>query len=419
MTEASMDNFHIKFEYRFSRDADKHSEALAIRHSLAKAYAQKHEDKNSGVFIIRSFELYPVPRAGNSGSEVFYLDIYHQDQEQPNRFIAKFQNVYETKKEHLSSLRAKRAKMCSDVEIEVDVNNDLGMIVCDLAKVANHCEYRVFFLELANSDEHCANALCSVLSNVGNQPNNKGERKSFVSDYEWYVDRKSQPLKRLETLVCSGDDSQGVSLLAQGVKKHYDRIVADFDHKVLPYLVHGDLHARNLMVNSRNAAETELIDFGWVHDGHPAKDFVLMEATIKYQLFKELLKEIRPDKAENQHIPVDFFEKFERYMCVKGMWLPAFEEYKESEDIGQHLRQDQIEAVRRVYVCVAQIRKQARVVLNQYISLAGSGKYSPEQHYFAGLFLVVLGLSAMPEMDMIWTLIALNKIGDQIWHSPI
>jgi hypothetical protein len=173
------------------------------------------------------------------------------------------------------------------------------------------------------------------------------------------------------------------------------------------------------MVNSKNPHETELIDFGWVHEGHPAKDFVLMEATIKYQLLRELLKDIRPDRAENQHLSVEYFESFERYMCGKGMWLPEFEEYKQSENIEQYLRKDQIEAVRRVYVCVAQIRQQARIALQRYISLAGAdNKYSIEQHYFASLFLMVLGLSAMPEMDMIWTLIALNKIGDRIWISP-
>ncbi|WPN29901.1 phosphotransferase [Pseudomonas sp. P5_109] len=408
----------IKFEYRFDRNAAKHSQALTIRRALANAYAEKHQSKNKGAFEIESFELYPVPRAGNSGSEVFYLDIYHQGQQQPNRFVAKFQDVKSTKKEYVSSLRAKRAQMCSEVEYEVDEVNDVGIIICELARVAHHCEFRVFFLDLKNSDEQCASALSSILSNVGNQPNDQGERKNFVSDYEWYVDRKNQPLLRLDAIVRSGDDCQGLSLLAQGVKSHYDRMVADFDHQVLPYLVHGDLHARNLMVNSKNANQTELIDFGWVHDGHPAKDFVLMEATIKYQLLRELLRDIRPDRAENQHLSVEYFESFERFMCRRGMWLPEFEEYKQSENIEQYLREDQVQAVRRVYVCVAQIRQQARTALQRYISLAGTDKYSIEQHYFASLFLVVLGLSAMPEMDMIWTLIALNKIGDRIWNSP-
>ncbi len=417
MAEAITDLFPIKFEYRFDRNADKHKEALAIRGSLASAYAQKHQAKNNGISI-RSFELYPVPRAGNSGSEVFYLDIYHEGEQQPHRLVAKFQDVEKTKEEYDSSIKAKRAQMCSDVAYEIDSVNNVGMIVCELAKVPNHCEYRVFFLELNNSDEQCASALTSILSNVGNQPNDLGERKNFVNDYEWYVQRKTQPLKRLDTFVCSGDERQGLTLLAQGARRHYDKIVKDFDHQVLPHLVHGDLHARNLMVNSKNAYQTELIDFGWVHDGHPAKDFVLMEATIKYQLFKELLQEIRPDKAVNQHISVEFFESLESYMCTKGMWLPSFEEYKDSESIGTHLRPDQIDAVRRVYVCIAQIREQARAALKRYIVLAGSDKYTVEQHYFAGLFLVVLGLSAMPEMDLIWTLIALNKIGDQIWSSP-
>lgn len=408
----------IKFEYRFDRNAAKHSQALTIRRALANAYAEKHQAKNRAAFKIESFELYPVPRAGHSGSEVFYLDIYHQGHQQPNRFVAKFQDVKSTKKEHVSSLLAKRAHMCSEVEYEVDEVNDVGIIICELARVAHHCEFRVFFLDLTNSVEQCASALSSILSNVGNQPNDQGERKKFVTDYERYVDRKNQPLLRLDAIVCSGNDCQGLSLLAQGVKSHYDRIVNDFDHQVFPYLVHGDLHARNLMVNSKNSNQTELIDFDWVHEGHPAKDFVLMEATIKYQLFRELLKDIRPDRSENQHVSVEYFESFERYMCRKGMWLPAFEEYKQSENIEQCLRKDQIEAVRRVYMCVAQIRKQARVSLHNYISLAGPDEYSIDQHYFASLFLVVLGLSAMPEMDMIWTLIALNKIGDRIWNSP-
>jgi len=408
----------IKFEYRFDRNATKHGQALAIRRALANAYAEKHQAKNKDVFKVERFELYPVARAGHSGSEVFYLDIYHQGQQQPNRFIAKFQDVKSTKNEHVSSLRAKRAQMCSEVEYEVDEVNNVGIIICELARVAHHCEFRAFFLDFTNSDEQCASALSSILSNVGNQPNDRGERKSFVTDYERYVNRKTQPLLRLDAIVCSGADCQGISLLAQGVKSHYDRMVTDFNHQVLPYLVHGDLHARNLMVNSKNANQTELIDFDWVHEGHPAKDFVLMEATIKYQLLRELLKDIRPDRSENQHLSVEYFESLELYMCVKGMWLPEFEEYKQAENIEHYLRNDQIEAVRRAYICVAQIRQQARTALQHYIRLAGTDKYSVEQHYFASLFLVVLGLSAMPEMDMIWTLIALNKIGDRIWNSP-
>lgn len=92
----------IKFEYRFDRNAAKHSQALTIRRALANAYAEKHQAKNRAAFKIESFELYPVPRAGHSGSEVFYLDIYHQGHQQPNRFVAKFQDVKSTKKSTLA-----------------------------------------------------------------------------------------------------------------------------------------------------------------------------------------------------------------------------------------------------------------------------------------------------------------------------
>lgn len=68
--------------------------------------------------------------------------------------------------------------MCSEVEYEVDEVNDVGIIICELARVAHHCEFRVFFLDLTNSVEQCASALSSILSNVGNQPNDQGERKN-------------------------------------------------------------------------------------------------------------------------------------------------------------------------------------------------------------------------------------------------
>jgi hypothetical protein len=43
---------------------------------------------------------------------------------------------------------------------------------------------------------------------------------------------------------------------------------------------------------------------------------------------------------------------------------------------------------------------------------------SAEQNYFASLFLVTLGLSEFSEMQPVWTLIGLDKIGAAIWqHS--
>jgi hypothetical protein len=42
---------------------------------------------------------------------------------------------------------------------------------------------------------------------------------------------------------------------------------------------------------------------------------------------------------------------------------------------------------------------------------------SAERHYFVSLFLVVLGLSSMSEMEPIWTLLGLQKMGAKIWSS--
>jgi hypothetical protein len=141
---------------------------------------------------------------------------------------------------------------------------------------------------------------------------------------------------------------------------HYQRIVTELNSVcVFRYLVHGDLHARNLMLGADDPTQTELIDFGWVHYGHPAKDFTLMEITLKYMLLHELLPRINSSKEIALHMPLLAFERFEQFLCMHGLELPVVDEFeKHMQEVDGLLDHHRI-GLRRVYISLIELRKAA------------------------------------------------------------
>lgn len=402
----------VSFDFRFARDSSEHSGLLEIRTSLALQFAQKREYAAN----IESLRFYPVQRAGKSGSEVFYLDLYNKTTDYPRRYIAKFQSIKETKKEHKSSLDASHAQLCGEVHIAEDDKNDIGMIVCDLAKIPNHCEFRTFFLDLSKSDADCATALRSVFQVVGRYPNSKSAPKPLIEDFSWYVDRKTKPLERIRSLKITEPRHSVIADIAESIEGNFLRIESELNHPVYPYLVHGDLHARNLMLSIDDPAKTELIDFGWVHYGHPAKDFVLMECTLKYMLLQEFLPLVHKSVTANTlYMPLAVFERFESFLCERGLNLPSFADLETELNTISGVFSHHILALRRVYESLIEVRKAAAIVLQKYCDNHLDVKSSAQQQYFASLFLVVLGLSSFSEMEPIWTLVGLRTIGDHIW----
>lgn len=407
----------ISFEFRFDDGLNEHKKELAKHRDLVTKATKRMLD--SLPLTIGLIEIYPVARAGKSGSEVFYMDIFAEGIEYPRRFIAKFQDIKRTEKEYFAAHQAKFAGLCSTIEKEVDENNELGLIIYDLAKLDQHIEFRRYFLNLDNDDNLCEVALDSALSRVGTLSNNQTNKPKFLEDFKDYIERSRRPVERLVSYSNTNGKYAHLAELSKSVLEHFEKISLKVkDTEVIPYLVHGDLHARNLMLSAERPCHTELIDFDWVHYGHPAKDFCLMEATLKYMLLYELQLVFRKQEEEI-HLPLKAFEKMETFLCETVFDLPAVEDFISYIKEGCSLTKINERVLVRVYRCLKVVRHEAKRVLSDYISKAnenGQNK-AAEKHYLISNFLITLGLSAFDEAEQLWTLTGLDIIGHTICQN--
>lgn len=406
-------NPSINFEFRFDRNPELHSEKADIRISLVQSLIDTQFNRYPTP--VEKIDLYPVARAGKSGSEVFYLDIYLKSTSQPKSFIAKFQDINQTNFERECAQIAEFGSLCPTVMCTENTDKDLGLIVYALAKIKNHQEFRGFFLDEDNNSASCALAIKSVLQEINLHENTAVNRHNFVEDFSDYINRRHQPIGKMQSVISSSPSYLPLAQIAERIYSNYERILTEFNLEFIPCLVHGDLHARNLMLNAQRPDQTELIDFGWTHYGHPAKDFVLLEITLRYMLLSELLLTTKNrERNDPFHIPLKVIDKLESFLSENCFNLPSYKELIRNIDEQNLLHTYQLNAIERVYLCLIEIRKEAGRVLKEFVRRNNS-TYSAEQNYFASLFLVTLGLSEFPEMEYIWTLIGLDKMGAAIW----
>ena len=399
----------VRFDFRFDPDLKEHEKKIAVRRELVYEFAASYVGAANR--SLESVALYPVARAGKSGSEVFYLDLKISGHGPLVRFIAKFQSKKSTKEEAESAQLAVFAKLCSKVDAYLHASEDLGVIVYNLAASRDHIEFRGFFLDINNSDDKCATALRSVFQEVGREPDSDAKSRNLIDDFAEYVDRKSKPLQRIDALTIVASAQVGIGDIAASIQKTYKRIERDLNIEVHPYLVHGDLHARNLMLSKSNPAKTELIDFGWFHSGHPAKDFVLMECTLKYMLLPELLPIAKGASTDSLHIQAKCIEAFEQFLCKHGFDLPPVKDMVHAVFDGINVPAHQLKAISRVYVCLVEVRRAAGGVLQNYCDVYKPAMITPMQHYFASFFLVTVGLLGFSEIDQLWAMIGLQTVG--------
>lgn len=400
----------VRFDFRFGPNLKEHEKKLGIRRELAYMFARSHGNPSK----LRGITLYPVARAGKSGSEVFYLDLTIVDHELPERFIAKFQDRNLTNQEGESANDAVINKLCSKVSVHLHETEDLGIIVYNLASSRDHIEFRGYFLDLGNSDENCAVALKATFQMVEGISNNVRPSKKLIDDFSWYVDRKSKPLQRISALTVVAPAQIGIGRLATSILEAYQHIARDLNVEIHPYFVHGDLHARNLMLSKSNPARTELIDFGWVHFGHPAKDFVLMECTLKYMLLPEVLPVAKGKATDNLYFQANDIEAFEQLLCEHSFNLPSVDEMLTAVFGDTRPPAHQVRALIRVYICLVEVRRAAGRVLDSYCATHPDSKLTAEQHYFASFFLVTLGLLGISEMDQFSAMIGLQTVGGKL-----
>lgn len=184
-------------------------------------------------------------------------------------------------------------------------------------------------------------------------------------------------------------------------------------HVVLPHLVHGDLHARNLMVDAENAHSTELIDFDWVHYGHPAKDLVLMEATLKYMLLPEL---VQKRLGRQGSLSMEAVAEFEDVLAANCFDLPdpAVLQSRMADLLKDGNGGTTLEVpVLRTYRCLVSIRTAAKKVLHDYCGRF-SGTAVAEREYLTALFMVTVGLFGFQETERFWALAGLHRLVSEI-----
>lgn len=401
---------NVRFDFRFARNAGDHEFLQTPRQELVKEFAKCHAGEKN----VSGVSLYPVARAGKSGSEVFYLDLFLDGISFPERFVAKFQSRLMTQQEGKSARQAQVAKLCSKYFTFLHDREDLGLLVYDLATAQDHVEFRGFFLDPTNSDKNCAAGLRSIFQLVGRHPNSDAPPKQMLADYDWYLQRKTQPLQRVRALAKSGGAYPSFREIGTSILSHFERMETRLHVDIYPYLVHGDLHARNLMLSRSNPARSELIDFGWVHYGHPAKDFVLMEATLKYMLLPEYLPVARGLAPEPLYPTAAAVEGFEQFLWSRGLELPKCSELTRQFIEPAGLPGHQARAFLRAYRCVQQVRESARAVLSSYCREHPVAGFDESDHYFASSFLMTLGLIGIQELDQFWALIGLDVLGHHL-----
>ena len=395
----------VNFGFRFDRDPSLHKAAIEVRERLAGRYAAGVPSNKP----LKKVEFYPVSRAGNSGSEVFYCDIYFEKLSVPRRHIAKFQSRQRTEEEYGAAIEARHARMCTDPTKILDDVEDLGMIVYDLAKAKDHREFRGLFLDTDVKTEFCRKALSAALRNVGQVCNDEADRKPIYEDFKDYLERRSNPVGKMRALAAATSGWQSLGKPATDILRVLEMIEKQTDHLVHPYLVHGDLHARNLVIDAKNARNTELIDFDWVHWGHPGKDLALMEASLKYMLLAELVH-IKLGKTAT--LSFDAYCAFESYLIQHGFNLPAPADF--STYMAGHLTNhvDLGELVQRTYICIRQVREAAKTVLGAYCQ--ASGQNDAEHEYSISLFLITFGIFGIQETERFWALAGLHCLAQHL-----
>lgn len=399
----------VDFGYRFDRDLALHQKAVAVRSRLAELYAGEVRSSQA----VSRIEFYPVSRVGKSGSEVFYCDIWVPGVGFPRRHIAKFQDCKRTEDEYRAALDARHAQLCSEVSHFLDADADLGLIVYDLARARNHREFRGVFLDTDVPDEFCANALSAGLRDVGRFPNDQAPQRTVHEDFKDYIERRTNPIGKLQALAKARSDWHPLSCAATEILAALAEISARADHLVLPHLVHGDLHARNLMVDAENAHSTELIDFDWVHYGHPAKDLVLMEATLKYMLLPEL---VQKQLGKQGSLSMEAVAEFEDVLATNCFDLPdpsallsRMADLLKGGNGGAALEVP----ILRTYRCLISIRTAAKKVLHDYCGRL-NGTAVAEREYMTALFMVTVGLFGFQETERFWALAGLHRLVSEI-----
>lgn len=366
--------------------------------------------KNDYSSDIEGIIFRPVERVGWSSADVFYIDIKLININQKIKRVGKFVPPKDGEIEKNSAQLFKFADY-RDAEINYYINNEYSLIIYQ--KVEDAKEFRYCYLDKDNcSDAKCSDFIRQLYKNSVSKyievttEDNENNYISIIDDYRDYIENRSiKPLDKLKSSVDFFEQS-----LTYGACNPYTFYVNEFkptkwgQRPVKKYLVHGDLHARNIM--RKNDEAPRVIDFAWGHFGHRMKDFTLLEATIKYMLLSEYCF-----KNYKKYIPHEVYLGFEKQLCVEGMNLSQYT-INNSESFSRSGDKDIDSALQRAFTCIKEIRECASFYLsltkncnNRRVKHMDNQEFeSNKEEYFTSLFLISLGNIAFPDTQENWTL---------------
>ena len=405
-----------KFTFKFDRNENVHQEALEKKKELLEQYISDHPFKSK----IEKIELFPVERVGESGSNVFYLNVFINGRQNPERNVAKFQGSKNTGREYESSIEAVSRSICQAVfatHKNDQVIDEDGLIVYRFVKL-NHAtamEFRAFYVDNSFSCDQCVEVLRKLYElslPVPDEMRLDGRVKLIDSYERYYIKRGVAPLDKLRKI--SLDVSSDLGKKARRVYEFQKLLKVSpiyKDIEVSNFLQHGDLHARNFLIDPEKLEEKpEIIDFGWTTGGHCARDFVILEATLKYMLINEFLSH-KGNGYEDKHASPLSYISFEKYLCSQGFELPEFDD----SIFTNRLSTSELDAFRRAYRCIRVIRKNAKKYLSLSIdSVDRASCITEDKEYLIALFLVSIGLVAFGVVNDYWIVLGGDILIDHI-----
>jgi len=375
---------NIKFELRFNKESKLHNQIKGCYLSLIENVLAKYEEKTHKP--PENVTIYPVERLGHSGANVLYVNIANSKYKKVEKFIAKFDTRDKTKIEVENALKFNQ-HIYHSYSGNNCTNLDIGILLYEYVDKCD--EFRDLFLQESITEVQCSKYIDNLYIDFElNQERDKTSRILF-QDYAWYLDRKNKPEERMSIILDYYKETLNLNL----INNFYNYLKND-SFRVNTYLVHGDIHARNILANER---QSTLIDFAWVDNAHKMKDFTLLETSIKHMLINESLKNSYKNKIYIQK------EEYSKFLSLINS---SFELY-DYEICSQDTFINKI--FLKAFISIKTIRKYAKICLidNRTYSTSFS---SPEQEYFYSSFLILYGMIGMDTIDENSLMIDLSQI---------
>lgn len=392
MSDKKMD---VSFDFRFSRDRQENKVEADVRSALIEGCLKA----NAGV---KKASVYPVERMGRSTATVFYVDAFCEKNINKGSYVAKFDENKAISGEVDAVESASRDGLIQESPLRGhQIGDKLSAI---LYTYSSGKEFRYWFLDKTKDYRFVKRVVDHIYgSTVKHSPAGDRSSSMWSEEYAWYINRKVKPVEHLKAFCKSEHPLSSHALkVFEGFSK-----ISGSPLEFQPVCIHGDLHARNVMVEETSTSvRASLIDFHWAKPGHIFKDYVLLELTIKLALFLEsingVIKECPPGEAE--FINAEIIRKLEsiyrhawenEYDALEVIMLREFPE----------LRGGSLDTYKKVVGGVGSIRRAALSNSRSIIEDASDAK----RQYLKAMLMVGVGLIGIGDYDSLLLLASLEN----------